>query len=93
MPHVLQPLIFIVIAGMAMVTVMPHYSELHLISDNEYPSTIVDIPPSSSRNDIINKVNHHVEKRSPTLIAKSLFKKLLLLKLLKKLKLQTKLLG
>ena len=78
---------------MAMVTVMPHYSEHHLISDNEYPGTIVGIPPSLSRNDIINKVNHHVEKRSPTLIAKSLFKKLLLLKLLKKLKLQTKLLG
>ena len=54
---------------------------------------MADIPPSSSRNDIINKANHHVEKRSPTLIAKSLFKKLLLLKLLKKLKLQTKLLG
>ena len=79
---------------MAMVTVMPHHSEHHLIGDNEYPGTIVDIPPSFiSRNDIINKVNHHVEKRSPTLIAKSLFKKLLLLKLLKKLKLQTKLLG
>ena len=79
---------------MAMVTVMPHYSEHHLISaDNEYPGLMMDIPPSSSRNDISNKVNHHVEKRSPTLIAKSLFKKLLLLKLLKKLKLQTKLLG
>ena len=78
---------------MAMVTVMPHYSEHHLISDTEYPGTIVDISPSLSRNDIINKVNHHVAKRSPTLIAKSLFKKLLLLKLLKKLKLQTKLLG
>ena len=55
MPHVLQPLIFIVIAGMAVVTVMPHYSEHHLISDNEYPGLMVDIPPSSSRNDIINK--------------------------------------
>ena len=78
---------------MAMVTVMPHCSEHNLTSDNEYPGTIVGIPPSLSRNDIINKVTHHVEKRSPTLIAKSLFKKLLLLKLLKKLELQSKLLG
>ena len=55
-------------------TVMPHYSERHLvISDHEFPGMI--------------HVNHHLEKRSPTLITKTLFKKLLLLKVLKKLKL------
>ena len=68
---------------MAMVTTMPHYSEYHLLSDLEIPG----IMGVSSRNVIDNRGHHHLEKRSPTLITKTLFKKLLLLKVLKKLKL------
>ena len=72
---------------MAMVTVMPHYSEHHLIGDREVPGRIMGTSSPSSQNIIEGNVDHHLEKRSPTLITKSLFKKLLLLKVLKKLKL------
>ena len=88
-----QLLIFTVIAGVAMATA--NYGNYYHLYQHEFPGIISgnNFPEvmgvSSSRNviDSSNVNHHHMEKRSPTLITKTLFKKLLLLKVLKKLKL------
>ena len=69
------------IVGMAVLTAADY--DYFYLSQHGFPGTM----GISSRNLIHNNVNHHLEKRSPTLITKALFKKLLLLKVLKKLKL------